>query len=308
MNMPEDVKCALCGHDEAELLFTGRDRLHNVPGEFDVVRCKNCSMVYLNPRPVWAEVEEYYPADYAPYAQGTAPPLQRLIQSGGLRRKQRLVQNCKTSGSLLDVGCGSGDFIRFMAQSGGWTVFGLEQNAQAACSAAQISGAQVFCGRLEDADYAPRSFDVITMWHVMEHLADPRSALNTVRRWLKPDGRLVLAVPVLDSVDAKLFGPYWSGYDVPRHLFTYSVATLSSMLTCAGFASISTESFIGGCSAFRISLRFWSEERLRSRFLLRFVRTSSHSLFFRLLMMPYFAVINKLGRGSTLVVTARPAE
>ena len=305
--MPEDVKCALCGHDETELLFIGRDRLHNVPGEFNVVRCRNCSMVYLNPQPAWTEMEKYYPADYAPYAQGTESPLQRLIQSGGLRRKQRLVQNHKTSGSLLDIGCGSGDFLRFMAQSGGWAVFGIEQNAQAAHSAAQISGAQVFCGRLADADYAPQSFDIITMWHVMEHLDDPRSALNTVRRWLKPDGRLVLAVPVLDSVDAKLFGPYWSGFDVPRHLFTYSVATLSRMLTIAGFASMSTESFIGGCSAFRISLGFWAEERLKSRFLLRFVRTSSHSLFFRLLMLPYFAVINKLGRGSTLVVTARPA-
>jgi SAM-dependent methyltransferase len=308
METTERKSCALCGANETELLFVGRDRLHDVAGEFSVVQCNNCSLVYLNPRPTWTEMEGYYPTDYAPYTQVATSPLQRLIRSGGLRRKQRLVQKQKSSGALLDVGCGAGDFIRFMAEHGAWRVSGIEPSAQAARRAEQISGAEVFCGRLEDARFAPHAFDVITMWHVMEHLYNPRDALDVLWRWLKPDGKLIVAVPVLDSIDARLFGPYWSGYDVPRHLFTYSKATLSEMLTTSGFADVRFDSFIGGYDAFRISLHFWSAERLESPRLRRIIRAVSQSLVLRLLMVPYFTVVNKLGCGSTLVATASPVE
>ena len=308
METVEKTSCALCGSNETDLLFVGRDRLHSAPGEFTVVQCKNCSLVYLNPRPAWTEMEGYYPTDYAPYTQLAGSPLQRLIKSGGLRRKQRLVQKQKSSGALLDVGCGAGDFIRFMAENGKWRVFGIEPSAQAARRAAQISGGEVFCGRLEDATFAPHSFDVITMWHVMEHLYDPRGALDVLRRTLKPGGKLIVAVPVLDSIDAGLFGAYWSGYDVPRHLFTYSKATLTEMLTTSGFSNIRFDSFIGGFDAFRISLHFWSDERLKSPFLRRAIRATSQSLALRLLMVPYFMIVNRLDRGSTLVAAASAVE
>jgi predicted SAM-dependent methyltransferase len=191
-----------------------------------------------------------------------------------------------------------------MGQDGAWKLFGIEPSAQAAQRAVQETGAEVFCGSLEDAQFPAASFDVITMWHVMEHLYNPRAALGNLRRMLKSNGMLVLAVPILDSVDAKWFGPYWSGYDVPRHLFTYSMATLSEMLGTCGFTAVHMESFIGGYDAFRISLNFWAGESIKSPRLLNLVQSCSQSVGFRLLMMPYFAVINLLGRGSTLVATA----
>lgn len=307
MSALEAVRCALCGSDHPKLLFVGHDRLHGIPGEFNVVQCQECSLVYLNPRPTWDEMERFYPPDYAPHNFQPSSLLQRWIRRGGLLKKRHIVQKYKTHGALLDVGCATGDFLRVMSYNGKWTLFGLEPDVESARQAAQIPGADIFCGRLEDANYPPRFFSVITMWHVLEHLYDPLNALIKLRQTLRPDGVLIMAVPVLDSVDAKLFGPYWSGYDVPRHLFTYSKITLSEMLARSGFSLIRFESFIGGYDAFRISLSFWAEEHLKARsWALRFVKTASRNIISRLLMLPYFGVINLLGRGSTAVVVARP--
>lgn len=307
--MMANVKCALCGSDNPELLFVGHDRLHRVPGEFNVVRCQECRLVYLNPRPTWNELEKYYPVDYAPYSLKPSSLLQRWICRGGLLKKRRIVRKYKICGTLLDVGCATGNFLKAMSQDGNWTLFGLEPDIESARKAAQISGAEVFCGRLEDANYSPDLFSVITMWHVLEHLCDPLNALAKLRRALKPDGVLIMAVPILDSIDARLFGPYWSGYDVPRHLFTYSRATLLKMLAHSGFSSLRFESFIGGYDAFRISLGFWAEERLKPwPLFLRLVQATSRSLVLRFLMVPYFGVINWLGLGSTAVIVARPVK
>lgn len=307
MDVMESVRCALCGSDNPELLFVGHDRLHRVPGEFNVVRCRECCLVYLNPRPTWNEMEKYYPVDYAPYNLKPSSLLQRWIYRGGLLKKRRLVRKYKVCGTLLDVGCATGNFLQVMSQDGNWTLYGLEPDIESACQAAQISGAEVFCGRLEDADYPPGLFSVITMWHVLEHLRDPLNALAKLRWALKPDGVLIMAVPVLDSIDARLFGPYWSGYDVPRHLFAYSTATLREMLAYSGFSFLRSESFIGGYDAFRISLGFWAEECLKPWPLsLQLVQAASRSVISRFLMLPYFGVINWLGHGSTAVVVASP--
>jgi SAM-dependent methyltransferase len=303
--MPEGVVCALCGHDEPELVFIGRDRLHHVrSSEFRVVRCKRCSLTYLNPRPTWLELEEFYTQDYAPHVVAAASPLQRLIRSGGVRRKVRLVQRHRTEGALLDVGCGAGDFLNMLAQSRRWELYGIEPGDRAARHAAQVTGAEILNCRLEAADFAPHSLDVITLWHVMEHLGDPRGALTMLQRWLRPDGRLIMAVPILDSVDAKLFGPYWSGYDVPRHLYTYSKATLSEMLRSCGFSPVLFDRFIGGYDAFRISLSFWIDEQVQSSSLRSFLGAMMLSPILRVLMLPYFSAVNRSGRGSTLVVVA----
>ena len=302
------VACALCGQHNGDFLFVGRDRLHGLSGEFDLVRCPACSLVSLAPRPSWDEARKFYPTEYAPHRAKAVSWLDRLIRSGGLRKKRDIVLRHKQGGSLLDVGCATGDFLSLMSEDGRWNVWGVEADAQAAGCAARVAGAEVVCGRAEDVDYPPSSFDVVTMWHVLEHLHDPKLALRHLRRALRHDGVLIVAVPVLDSVDAKFFGRYWSGYDVPRHLSTFSMATLSSMLVAAGFSSINFESFIGGYDAFGISVGFWADERIRARRIRSFIRIASRSVVLRVLMVPYFALVNLLGRGSTVVARAKPAE
>jgi len=301
------VACALCGKHNGDFLFIGRDRLHGLSGEFALVRCRACSLVYLDPRPTWDEVREFYPSEYAPHRVKPAWWLDRLIRSGGLRKKRDIVLRHRQGGTLLDVGCATGDFLSLMSEDGRWNIVGVEADAQAASCAARVAGAEVVCGRAEDVDYPPSSFDVVTMWHVLEHLHDPKRALIRLRRALRRNGVLIVAVPVLDSVDARLFGRYWSGYDVPRHLSTFSMATLSSMLVAAGFSSINFESFIGGYDAFGISVGFWTDECIRARRIRSVIQVAAHSVVLRVLMVPYFAVVNMLRRGSTVVAVATQA-
>lgn len=298
------VACPLCGNRNGDFLFVGRDRLHGLSGEFDLVRCRVCSLVYLDPRPSWDETRKFYPTEYAPHQVKPASSLDRLIRSGGLGKKRDIVLKHKRGGSLLDVGCATGDFLRLMSEHGRWSVFGVEADAQAAGCAARVSGAEVVCARAEEVNYPASSFDVVTMWHVLEHLHDPKRALRRLRRALRRDGLLIVGVPVLDSFDAMLFGRYWSGYDVPRHLSTFSMATLSSMLVAAGFSSVDFESFIGGFDAFGISVGFWADEHMRARRIRSSIRAVSRSIVLRVLMSPYFAVVNKLRRGSTVVAVA----
>jgi len=304
----EKVACILCGTDDTELLFVGRDRMHGIPGEFNVVRCRTCSLAYLNPRPSWDEMQKFYPVDYAGHGFKEATILKKLVRKSGWLKKRYLVERRKPGGVLLDVGCGTGEFLQVMAHSHKWQVFGVEPDANAAHYASRITGAKIFCGRLEDVEYPPHFFDVITMWHVLEHFYEPINMLGKIRQMLKPDGVLVAAVPVLDSVDARLFGPYWAGYDVPRHTFTFSKTTLSKILTASGFTSISFETYIGGHDAFCISLSYWASEQLVSPWLLGIVRSVSQSLLFRLVLSPWYGILNALGLGSTVVVSASPAE
>jgi SAM-dependent methyltransferase len=234
--------------------------------------------------------------------------LGQLIRRGGLHKKREIVLRHKRGGNLLDVGCATGDFLSLMSEDGRWKVFGVETDAEAAGCAARIDGAEVWCGRAEEVEYPPSTFDVVTMWHALEHLHDPKRALTRVRRALRHDGVLVVAVPVLDSFDARFFGRYWSGYDVPRHLSTFSMATLSRMLVSAGFSSVNFESFIGGYDAFGISVGFWADDRIKARRVRSLIRIASRSLALRVLMVPYFTAANILRRGSTVVAVATCAS
>jgi SAM-dependent methyltransferase len=297
----------MCGNLERRLLFTGRDLLLQGPGSFQMVQCEDCGFVYLNPRPSWEVIQHlYYPEDYEPYTETTqVPAIKRLIRSGGLIRKRMIVERQVSSGTLLDVGCASGDFLQVMADQGHWDVFGLEPNELAASYAESLAGASVYRESIEGVTLPKSRFDIITMWHVLEHLYQPKSALSKMWSALKPEGKLIVAVPIVDSLDARLFGEYWSGYDIPRHLGVYSRVTLRDALLDTGFTSVAFESFIGGFDAFRISVNFWLEDTFSNRNLfVDLLRSAGNSVALRVLMIPYFTFVNAIGLGSTLVAVA----
>ena len=304
--MPEVVNCALCGGNTTKELFVGHDLLYGIPGEYHVVQCTKCSLVYINPRPARNEIAVFYPATYAdhtPQAIRSNGFLNRLVRDRGLQTKRKLVQKFAAGGTLLDVGCATGDFLREMSRERKWNLLGVELNSEAARCAMSAIDAQITCADFDEVSYLPNSLDVVTMWHVLEHMPDPKSALNKIRSALKPVGVLIIAVPLLDSLNARWFGPYWAGYDVPRHLYTYSKSTLAALLTSSGFDSIYWEPFIGGYDDFRISMIAWAEDKLKShQGILNFIRGFSQSIFLRLLMWPYLAGTYMLGRGATIVI------
>lgn len=131
----------------------------------------------------------------------------------------------KQSGALLDIGCSSGAFLRTLKDKD-WKLFGIEMEPTTAEKAREATGAQIFVGNAMDAPFPSESFDVITAFDVLEHVYDPRAFLSKVHEWLKPGGVFVTMLPNIDAWEAKLFGSYWYGLELPRHLFHFSPRSL----------------------------------------------------------------------------------
>jgi SAM-dependent methyltransferase len=239
----------------------GYDRLHGLPGHFPVVQCLQCGGAYLAERPL--DLAAYYPAEtYAAY-DGDAKHFSRAPGRGqGLAQRRQWLMTLKPGGGrLLDVGCGSGDFLDLLRRVPGWRVAGLEPSPAAVEHARAVRALDVTMGELPQSHWPPASYDSIMMWHVLEHVPNPALVLAEVRRLLRPGGVFVLAVPVADSAEARCFGPAWAGYDVPRHLMTFTRSNVAQLLTQAGFRVEEHFGVIQGFASLRLSLRWWLAEK-----------------------------------------------
>jgi len=228
--------CPLCSTPSWEEVYTTGDRHYRIPGEFRVVRCVNCSLIFLNPMYSDEELAGMYPADYYAY--------QDKFQSDGFKQGLKRALGFRTTtkdprfaapGRVLDIGCGSGWFLRNV-QDQGWTAYGVEINAAAAQIGRELGGLNIFCGTLEQAGFPPDYFDYVRSNHAFEHMSRPKEQLQEMRRILKPGGKLMLGVPNIESLAAKLFGRYWWYLGAPVHPFSYSVRTLTALLQENGFA------------------------------------------------------------------------
>jgi SAM-dependent methyltransferase len=207
--MPERVSCNLCGADDAPTLYVLRDYRFSIDDiDWPVVRCRNCGLAYVNPRPTIDEISRYYPEQY-------------FAHRGGLQRRyQRQVAYLPTSpGRLLDIGTGRGDFLALMRDRG-WEVEGLEPFAPAANPDLLTIHRTFFP---DNCDLPDQQFDVITAWAVFEHLHDPLGAFRESARLLRPGGSLIVEVPNLRSVR----GWFSRMEDIPRHLYLFSPGPLA---------------------------------------------------------------------------------
>ena len=247
------VVCNNCGADDTSIVFEGSDWLHAIPGRFTLVRCRHCGLIYLNPRPTPEGMAAYYPEDYEAHI-GTQKQrlswIRRLDYEYGIHKRHRAIMRYTQTGHMLDVGCGSGAFLDGMRQRG-WSVAGIEPSDRAAGYAKQTLGLQIQNTVLEDAELAPESFDLVTMWNVLEHLSDPQESLRRVGEALRPDGLLVFAIPNLDSLDRILFKQYWAGYDLPRHLYTFPADVLERMVRAVGLEILDRRCVYGTYNALR---------------------------------------------------------
>jgi SAM-dependent methyltransferase len=219
--------CAICGQAGAREWLRAPDRLHGRQENYTLVRCPNCSLVWLSHPPKPAEMHLHYTAEY-----------HKLISAGGgksakwSQRKADLAR-FKQSGTLLDLGCSSGSFLESM-RGESWKLFGIEMSADTAREARAKSGAEVFVGDILDAPFPAGSFDVITCFDVLEHVYEPRQVVERVATLLKPGGIYYFQVPNIASAEARVFGTYWQGLELPRHLFHYSPASLRILAKTTG--------------------------------------------------------------------------
>lgn len=249
MNIPRDVTlenitCPLGCSKRDDVILTGRDLLHDLPGEFTVVKCRSCGLMRTNPRPTPDAIGYYYPDNYGPYqstrvqqgnSEGTSAfkkilkPLVKRVLNFNTTRLPPL-----PPGRMLEIGCASGTFLHQMADQG-WHVEGVEFSKKAAQASAQL-GFCVHSGPLESAPDPIEPFDLIVGWMVLEHLHDPIGGLKKLRRWAKPGAWLVLSVPNSESLEFRLFKEKLYALHLPNHLYHFTPETLGRVLNAGGWA------------------------------------------------------------------------
>ena len=231
--------CVLCGSDRLAPLFRASDRLYQTTRkEFTVARCGSCGLMRLDPQPSTEELRAYYPSGYWFQAGNEIPgrleeAYRRLVLRDHVRFVESVLRRAEP-GPLLDVGCGGGLFLGILRKRG-FPVIGLDVSCEAARVAWQRQHAPAVCGVLDRAPLRSGSFACITMFHVLEHLSDPRVFLMAAARLLKPAGRLVLQVPNAASWQSRLLGAAWNGMDVPRHLYDFRDCDLERLVEGCGF-------------------------------------------------------------------------
>lgn len=239
----EDVVCPLGCSKSDEIVLTGRDLLHGLPGEFTILKCRTCGMMRTNPRPTPEAIGFYYPDDYGPYL-GTQVRQTKHKRSTAIKQLlkpfiNRLFNFNTTAlpplppGRMLELGCASGSYLYQMAEQG-WHVQGIEFSKKAAQTAAQL-GYHVHAGPLETAPNPDEPFDLIVGWMVLEHLHDPLGCLKKLREWARPGAWLVLSVPNAESLEFRVFKEKWYALHLPNHLYHFTPQVLERVFKASGW-------------------------------------------------------------------------
>lgn len=264
------IPCDLCGDKNYRILYVTKDRYFPIEGTFQLVRCQNCGLLFLNPQPEAEELQRHYPTEcYYAYRSGKDATniveseklnLFRTIRAGLIGPLSRILPPLRSEMKkemnhlgpihygmrVLDVGCGSGDSLSFYRERGAST-FGVEINAQA-CEEGRKKGHKMFCGELSEARFEEEFFDIVLFHHSLEHIFSPRLTLLEANRILKRGGKVWISVPNHRGVQAGLFGRWFYAIESPRHLFGFTPTTAVRLLTQTGFQleHIHTHSLPGG--------------------------------------------------------------
>jgi 2-polyprenyl-3-methyl-5-hydroxy-6-metoxy-1,4-benzoquinol methylase len=258
--------CPGCASSDSLLIF-------RTVGRQSLLCCRRCSLIYIWPAVQQDEPSELYPQTYYAHQPVTwtpgrfpvvrslvlqhyygyalpdavaasvplwlAGPAARLLVP--LKARWRTIPPAVAGGRLLDVGCGSGAYLA-LVRSLGWSVRGIEPDAEACGFARTGLGLEVSCGTLDDTSLPHDSCDVITLWHTLEHTAQPLRTLQEAHALLRSDGLIMLEVPNWDSVQRRIFSTRWFHLDLPRHLLHFSAHALRYYLVTAGFVDVKVTS------------------------------------------------------------------
>jgi SAM-dependent methyltransferase len=235
----EHVACYQCGSRNHLPLVVAEEDLTGKPGRFTFVTCSDCGLAYQNPRLKLECIGAYYDDEYIAHRKksdwGLLTPLYEWAMGKHDRDKLALVRRylpLTPDSRVLDVGCGAGTFLTRVRAESGATVSGVDfKDLTHLPGFEQI---RFHHGLFYEQSFAEARFDLITMWHFLEHDYDPVRTLQQARGLLAEDGRLVIEVPRLDSVSWRLFGDRWPGLQAPQHTALYSRKALLAMVSKAG--------------------------------------------------------------------------
>ena len=236
----ETVTCYFCGSRASREFVTAQDDLTGKPGGFRFVACEDCNLVYQNPRIDVDHIKQYYDDEYIAHRKKSDwGPLTRFYNAAMERhdrRKDGIVRryvDLTPASEVLDVGCGAGTFLTKMNSLYGANITGVDFK-----DLTHLPGferIEFHCGLFYGQPIAAERFDLITMWHFLEHDYEPLRTLKKAHSALKADGRLVIEVPRLDSVSYRLYRERWPGLQAPQHTVLYSKESLLKCVEKVGF-------------------------------------------------------------------------
>jgi len=299
--------CNVCGSNEFEVLFQGGDLMLEIDGDFRWVRCSTCGTLRQNPMPSWEELEKSYPPDYGSYTTllpRNASLFQRITKRLGQWKRVNFVQKYCSSGSWLDIGSGSGQILQEALFRNQWQLFGLEPNQFAAKYSSDFLELPIQNCTIEEFLYSDKKFDLITMWDVLEHISTPTETIKMVSNMLNDDGIFIFQFPNLASFDRQVFGKYWNGYDLPRHLYLFPEEVIKNILQKNGFQIIEKKCIAGTYESYLLSLKFFN--RSRNSPVIRFVTENKPFKFFlKLITFPLIFLADRLNAGTHITYSAK---
>jgi 2-polyprenyl-3-methyl-5-hydroxy-6-metoxy-1,4-benzoquinol methylase len=236
------MNCPVCNNSNTQIALESQD-FSLTQASFSVVHCSKCSFRFTSPIPSQDEIGQYYKFNeyisHTDTKEGWMNRLYHFVRTRTLAQKTNWIQSLFTGhkGHLLDIGAGTGAFAHAMQQKA-WKVTGLEPDA-----ATRDKAFENYTLNLQSTDtiynLLENEYEVITMWHVLEHVHDLKPYLHQCYKSLKQNGRLIIAVPNYTSFDANYYKKYWAAYDLPRHLYHFSPKSMTTLLDQIGFELVS---------------------------------------------------------------------
>jgi 2-polyprenyl-3-methyl-5-hydroxy-6-metoxy-1,4-benzoquinol methylase len=220
--------CPICKNAKFSNYLICKD--YSVSGEsFAIVQCTKCELIFTNPRPDEESMPTYYKSEnYISHTNKDSNPIisqiYKYVRSISLANKLKLINKYSTGEKVLDFGSGTGNFVHYLNRHGK-DAFGIEPNSNAR-NIAKAKQKDHFFESLEEIN---SKFDIITAWHVIEHVSELRGTIKQLRKLLKKEGLLFIAVPNINSYDAKKYQEYWAGLDVPRHLYHFTKDSIKQL-------------------------------------------------------------------------------
>jgi 2-polyprenyl-3-methyl-5-hydroxy-6-metoxy-1,4-benzoquinol methylase len=238
------TSCLVCGSTQLHTELTCKDFVAS--GQlFDLQRCNQCSFLFTNPRPASSEIGPYYQSDrYVSHAGSKKEfsfmyKVYDVVRDYSIKQKLKLIKKYHPNGKLMDLGCGLGYFLHGTVMDNAFNALGVDISDEAIDYVKNKFGYNVLSEANLDILEA-HSFDVITQWHVLEHVHLLNERMQQLKRLLKPGGTLFIAVPNSDSWDAKFYKEFWDGYDVPRHLYHFNQKSFGLLMEKHLFKVIET--------------------------------------------------------------------
>ncbi len=237
----ETLSCNLCGGNNYSVIFEA-----GIAQISRIVKCKNCGLLYANPRSRGADVDDIrdYDPNWVYENRATTNKWRSEKESLQVRdynsTKRFLAETFPHRGTLVEIGSGMGYLLNFF-KADGWTTIGIEPNAGLCLCAERDLGLTTIAGTLDDAKLEPGRITVATMMHVIEHVPDPMSTFREVFRILQPGGFFVLETPRYDTLMFKVLGRRERSVSCDGHIFFFTTETLAKMATKAGFSIIKTD-------------------------------------------------------------------